>query len=428
MLALPMLDSLVPRTAFGAAAQTAPRRAAFLYVPNGVSMDHWRPKTLGADFEFTPTLAPLLEFRDRLMVISGLTLDKARDHGDGGGDHARALSAFLTCCQPRKTHGADIKVGVSVDQVAAWKLGDMTRFPSLEIGCDAGNQVGNCDSGYSCAYSNNISWRSENTPQAKEINPRTVFERLFLDESQSADRERRLALKKSILDTVQSDASRLNSKLGVGDRRKMDEYLTSVRELEQRIQKAEKFKDQKVEVPDYPTPSGVPTDYREHLRVMGDMLVLAFQTDMTRVATYIFANEGSNRGYPFIGVAEGHHDLSHHQDDTAKIDKLAKINLFHTEQLAYMVNKMRSIQEGDGNLLDNCMIVYGSGIGDGNRHNHDDLPILLIGGGGGSVRSGRHIQYAAETPLANLHLSILDRLGVPTEKLGDSTGKLVDLS
>lgn len=427
-LALPVLESLMPRTALAAAGQAFPRRAAFLYVPNGVSMNHWRPQTLGTDFEFTETLTPLVEFRDRLMVLSGLTLDKARDHGDGGGDHARALSAFLTCCQPRKTHGADIKVGVSVDQVAAWKLGDMTRFPSLEIGCDAGNQVGNCDSGYSCAYSNNISWRSENTPQAKEVNPRMVFERLFLDESQSADREKRLALKKSILDTVHSDANRLNSKLGVNDRQKMDQYLTSVRELEQRIERAERFKNQKIEIPNYPTPAGVPTDYREHLRVMGDMLVLAFQTDMTRVATYIFANEGSNRPYPFIGVAEGHHDLSHHQDDTAKIDKLAKINLFHTEQLAYMLSKMRSIQEGDGNLLDNCMIVYGSGIGDGNRHNHDDLPILLIGGGGGSIRTGRHVKYATETPLANLHLSILERLGVQTEKLGDSTGKLADLS
>ena len=428
-LALPWLEGMVPCFA-RSSDEIAPRRVAFLYVPNGVSMKHWRPSNLGTDFDYSSTLQPLVEFRDQILVLSGLTLDKARDHGDGGGDHARALSAFLTCCQPRKTHGADIKVGVSVDQVAAWKLGDLTRLSSLEIGCDAGNQVGNCDSGYSCAYSNNISWRSENTPQSKEVNPRLVFERLFLDESSTAakDREKRLVMKKSILDTIQSDANRLNTKLGANDRRKMDEYLSSVRELEQRIQRSEKFKDIKVEVPNYPVPKGIPADYKEHLRLMCDMLVLAFQTDTTRVSSFIFANEGSNRGYPFIGVSEGHHDLSHHQDDAEKIEKLAKINLFHTEQLAYLVSKMNSIKEGNGTLLDQCMIVYGSGISDGNRHNHEDLPILLIGKGGGSIRSGRHIAYPTETPLANLYLSLLERLGVPTEKLGDSNGKLVDLS
>jgi hypothetical protein len=321
-------------------------------------------------------------------------------------------------------------VGVSVDQMAAWKLGDLTRLPSLEIGCDAGNQVGNCDSGYSCAYSNNISWRSENTPQAKEVNPRLVFERLFLDESQTAakDREKRRELKKSILDTVQTDAKQLNTRLGSNDRRKLDEYLTSVRELEQRIQRSEKFKDQKIEVPDYPVPQGVPSDYKEHLRLMSDMLVLAFQTDSTRISTFIFANEGSNRGYPLIGVSEGHHDLSHHQDDAEKIDKLARINLFHTEQLAYLIGRMKAVKEGNGTLLDNCMIVYGSGISDGNKHNHEDLPILLIGNGGGSIRTGRHVGYPTETPLANLYLSMLERMGILTEKLGDSNGKLVDLS
>ena len=429
MLALPWLETTLSRSALASVELGVPRRAAFLYVPNGVSMKHWRPASEAVDFEYSATLQPLTEFRNQINVISGLTLDKARDHGDGGGDHARALSAFLTCCQPRKTHGADIKVGVSVDQVAAWKLGDFTRLPSLEIGCDAGTQVGNCDSGYSCAYSNNISWRSESTPQSKEVNPRLVFERLFMDTSQSAakDRDRRLALKKSILDTIQGDAARLNAKLSTNDRRKMDEYLTSVRELELRVQRSEKFKDQKIEVPDYPVPTGIPADYKEHLQMMADMLVLAFQTDTTRVGSFVFANEGSNRGYPFVGVAEGHHDLSHHQDDAEKIEKLAKINLFHTEQLAYLLGKMRAVREGEGTLLDSCMMVYGSGISDGNKHNHDDLPILLIGHGGGTIRSGRHIVYPKETPLANLYLSLLERLGVPTEKLGDSNGKLLDL-
>lgn len=428
-IALPWLEAMAPRAFSTEAAAEVPRRAAFLYVPNGVSMAHWKPKAAGTDFELPATLEPLREFRSEMLVLSGLTLDKARANGDGGGDHARALSAFLTCSQPRKTHGADIKVGISVDQIAAWKLGDATRLPSLELGCDAGSQVGNCDSGYSCAYSNNISWRSESTPLPKEVNPRLVFERLFLDGSQIAekDRRRRMAMKKSILDAVHADASKLNERLGANDRRKMDEYLTSVRDLEQRLQRAEKYSGV-TKVPDYPVPTGVPAEYKDHLRVLCDMLVLAFQTDATRISTFTFANEGSNRGYSFIGVSEGHHDLSHHGNDEKKIEKIAKINHFHTEQLAYLVGKLKAIREGDGTLLDQCMIVYGSGLGDGNRHNHDDLPILMFGKGGGTLTSGRHVEYPAETPLADLHLAILERLGVPTEKLGDSKGRLKGLS
>lgn len=429
-IALPWLEVMTPKQGFAASAATElPRRAAYLYVPNGVSMAHWKPATVGTGFEILPTLEPLAEFREDMLILSGLTLDKARANGDGGGDHARALSSFLTCSQPRKTHGADIKVGISVDQVASWKLGDITRFPTLELGCDAGSHVGNCDSGYSCAYSNNIAWKTESQPLPKEVNPRLVFERLFLDGSQGAekDRQRRMAMKKSILDAVGRDANKLNQRLGVTDRHKMDEYLTSVRELEQRIQRSEKHTGPVV-VPDYPVPAGIPTDYQEHIRVMCDMLVLAFQTDATRVSTFILANEGSNRGYPFIGVPEGHHELSHHGEDAAKIDKLAKINRFHTEQLAYLLTKLKSIREGEGTLLDQSMIVYGSGIGDGDRHNHDDLPILMFGKGGGTVQPGRHIQYDAETPLADLHLAVLDRLGVPTEKLGDSKGRLQGLS
>ena len=429
-ITLPWLEAMAPKIGFAASATgELPRRAAYLYVPNGVSMSHWKPATLGTGFEITPTLEPVAEFRDDMLVLSGLTLDKARDHGDGGGDHARALSAFLTCSQPRKTHGADIKVGISVDQVASWKLGDATRFPSLELGCDAGSQVGNCDSGYSCAYSNNISWKTESQPLPKEVNPRLVFERLFLDGSQGAekDRQRRMAMKKSILDAVGRDASKLNQRLGVNDRHKMDEYLTSVRELEQRIQRSEKHAGP-VAVPDYPVPTGIPTDYAEHIRMMCDMLVLAFQTDATRISTFILANEGSNRAYPFIGISEGHHELSHHGEDAEKISKISKINRFHTEQLAYLIKKLKSVREGEGTLLDQCMIVYGSGIGDGDRHNHDDLPILMFGKGGGSIQTGRHVQYTTETPLADLHLAVLDRLGVPTEKLGDSKGRLAGLS
>ena len=427
-IALPFLESLLPRVAFGAEAAAAalpPKRLAYLYVPNGVVMPAWKPTAAGVDYVLPQTLEHLAAFKDDMLVLSGLTLDKARPHGDGGGDHARSLAAYLTCSQARKTAGSDIKVGISADQLAAQRTEGQTKFPSLEIGIDAGAQSGNCDSGYSCAYSHNIAWRTESSPVAKEINPRAVFERLFLDTMQSSEdrnRVRRQKYKKSVLDFVRDDADRLRKQLGGGDQRKVDEYLNAVRELEQRITRAETHG--ATPMPNITAPAGVPKEYQEHLRLMADMLVLAFQTDVTRISTFVFADEGSNRSYPFIEVREGHHDLSHHGNDEAKLAKIQKINVFHFQQLAYLLEKLKAVKEGESTLLDNCMLVYGSGISDGNRHNHDDLPILVFGRGGGTLKPGRHIVFDNETPLANLHLSLLERFGVPLDKLGDSQGRL----
>ncbi len=367
-------------------------------------------------------LEPLAPVKDKLLVLSGLAQDHGRPHGDGPGDHARALSSFLTGQQARKTHGADIKVGVSVDQVAARKVGQRTKFPSLELGCDRGAQAGNCDSGYSCSYSTNISWRTDTTPQAKEIDPKLAFERMFSTGGSAEQRSKREKFKASILDFVLEHAHDLQAKLGAKDKLKLDEYLSSVRELEKRITAA--GRDPNEPLPNYPKPSGIPSDYAEHIRLMYDLLALAFQGDLTRVSTFVVANEGSNRAYPFIEVPDGHHDLSHHGGSAEKQAKIRKINRFHTTQLAYFLEKLKAINEGERSLLDNSMILYGSGIGDGNAHNHDNLPILLAGRGGDTIQSGRHIRYEKETPLNNLFLSMLDRMESSVESLGDSTGRL----
>ncbi|HEY2951941.1 MAG TPA: DUF1552 domain-containing protein [Verrucomicrobiae bacterium] len=430
-VALPMLEAMLPGASLAAATVTSaaasPRRMAFIYVPNGANMADWTPKTIGTEFELPPILDPLKPHQRDIQVLSGLAQDKARPNGDGAGDHARASATFLTGCQARKTNGADIRVGISVDQLAAEKLGKQTRFASLELGCDRGQQVGNCDSGYSCAYSFNIAWKTPSTPVPAEVNPRLVFDRLFtaggkddLDEN----RARRQRYHKSILDFALEDAHRLKSNLGATDRRKLDEYLTAVREIEQRIEMAERYA---AALPDYQKPKGVPKDYEQHIRLMYDLLALSFQTDTTRISTFIMAHDGSNRSYKFIDVPEGHHDLSHHGGNEEKKQKIAKINRFHMTQFAYFLAKLKSIKEGDGSLLDSCMIVYGSGIGDGNRHNHDDLPVLLAGQGGGTLTPGRHVQFPRNTPMANLYLSMLDRVGAPVERLGDSTGLLKDI-
>ena len=430
-VALPLLEAMLPGASLAAAAAgpagSAPRRMAFIYVPNGANMADWTPKAVGTEFELPPILEPLKPHQRDLQVLSGLAQDKARPNGDGAGDHARASATFLTGCQARKTNGADIRVGISVDQLAAEKLGKQTRYASLELGCDRGQQVGNCDSGYSCAYSFNISWKTPSTPVPAEINPRLVFDRLFTA-GDKADRDensaRRQRYHKSILDFALDDANRLKTSLGATDRRKLDEYLTAVREIEQRIEMAEKYA---AAMPDFQKPKGVPKDYEQHIRLMYDLLALSFQTDTTRVSTFIMAHDGSNRSYKFIDVPEGHHDLSHHGGNEEKKQKIAKINRFHMTQFAYFLGKLKTIQEGEGTLLDNCMIVYGSGIGDGNRHNHDDLPVLLAGKGGGSLTPGRHVVHPRNTPMANLYLSMLERVGAPVERLGDSTGLLKDI-
>ena len=420
-IALPWMESM--SSAAGSAAPEIPKRMGFIFVPNGVHPRDWTPKRQGYDFDLTPILKPLAGVQDDLLVLSGLTHDKGRSNGDGPGDHARSASVFLTGAQPRKTSGANIRSGISVDQIAAKEIGHNTRFASLELGCEQGRSAGSCDSGYSCAYSSSISWSSENTPLGKETNPRSVFERLFAKDKKQTpgkSQQRRDALQKSILDFVRDDAKRLQKQLGQNDRRKLDEYLTGVREIERRVTRTDEIETDF----DYPVPAGTPKDYAQHIRALCDMLVLAFQTDSTRVVSFMFANASSNRSYRPIGVPDGHHDLSHHGGDEKKLDKIRKINQFHVAQLAYLLRKMKSIPEGDGTLLDNSMICYGSAISDGNRHNNENLPIILAGRGGGTIDPGRHVVYEQETPMCNLFMAMLDRMQCAPEFMGDSTGIL----
>ena len=355
--------------------------------------------------------------------------DKGRANGDGPRDHARSASCFLTGTQARKTSGENIRVGISVDQLAAKQIGHQTRFASLELGCERGRSAGNCDSGYSCAYSSSISWAGESTPMGKEVDPRLVFERLFSNgrtSEVSVSQARRETLQKSILDFVAEDAKQLHRRLARADQRKLDEYLNGVREIERRIERSEAESVGNYRV-DYKRPSGIPAKYEDHIRLLCDMMVLAFQTDSTRISTFMLADEGSNRSYRDIGVPDGHHDLSHHGGDPKKHAKIREINRFHISQFAYLLERLRSIPEREGTLLDNCMIVYGGGISDGNRHNKENLPVLLAGRGQGSIDTGRHVRYEEETPMCNLFLSLLDRLQVSAEFIGDSTGRLPGL-
>ena len=429
-IALPMLDAMLPTRALAglAGAGKPPVRMAFMFVPNGAHMPDWTPAAEGAAFDLPYILQPLRSHKNDLLVLSGLTQDKGRANADGGGDHARAAGSWLTCTQPLKSEGSKIRVGVSADQIAAAALGRETRFSSLELGLEPGRQGGKCDTGYSCAYSNNISWRNESTPMTRETNPRMVFERLFashLPKEQGATALRRERYRKSILDFVLEDANALSAKVGGNDKQKLDEYLTAIREIEIRVERAQEMAAASAPLAEgYEVPEGIPESYEHHARLMGDMMVLAFQTDATRVCTFMLANEGSNRSYRNIGVTDGHHSLSHHQGDKAKHAQIRDINRFHVQQLAYVLDRLKSIPEGDGTLLDNCMIVYGGALADGDRHEHENLPLLMAGRGGGSILPGRHVRYSTETPMANLLVSMLDRVGAPVRSFGDSTGGL----
>ncbi len=430
-VALPLLDAMSPAFAAPSVSNAnAPCRMAFTYVPNGIIMKDWTPSSEGAGFELLRTLEPMKAYRDDMILMSGLMQNGGRALGDGPGDHARAASSYLTGAHPRKTSGADISVGVSVDQVAAQAIGSRTRFASLELGCEDGRIVGNCDSGYSCAYSNSLSWRTPSTPMPPEVNPRIVFERLFAgtDTTETPEsRAKRERYNKSILDFVTEDTQQLQGNLGPTDRRKLDEYLYGIREIEKQIEAAERrSKDQPM--PTMEAPSGVPVEFADHAKLMFDLQAIAFQTDSTRIATFMMAREGSNRTYREIGIPEAHHGLSHHRNNPEWIEKLSQINRFHMEQFAYFIGKLKSIPDGDGTLLDHVMVVYGSGISDGNRHSHIDLPVLLVGGGNGSFKGGRHVRYKQETPMANLFLTMLDRVGVRPETIGDSNGKLEHLT
>jgi hypothetical protein len=424
MLALPLLDGMIPAFAKPLAA-ASPLRLSFVYVPNGIIMDKWTPAEEGAGFQLTPILEPLAGFRDRLLVLSGLAHNNgAAQAGEGAGDHARAAAVFLTGAHPKKTEGFDFRTGISIDQVAAKELGQHTQLASLEIGLDANEIVGACDCGYSCAYSNTLCWRSPTTPMPMENHPRAVFERLFGD-SESTDaveRRDRLEEDRSVLDYVTQDVARLLGGVGPGDRAKLTEYLDAVRDVERRIQLGEEQSSR--ELPTLERPEGIPATFTEHAKLMIDLQVLAYQTDLTRVISFMMGREQNTRVYTELGISDSYHPLTHHMHDPAKIEKVVQIDVLHTQMLAYFLEKLQSAPDGDGTLLDHLLLVYGSALSDGNMHVHNDLPILFVGGGVGPIQGGRHLRYPQNTPTANLYLTVLDQLGIAVDQFGDSTGRL----
>ncbi len=427
-LGLPVLDAMLPCAASAVPEMLVKTRMAFVYVPIGAIMQHWTPAGEGRDFELSKTLMPLKTVKEDILVLSNFVHDKARPHGDGGGDHDRDPATYLTGAHARKTQ-SDIFVGQSVDQYAAERIGAQTRLPSLELATEPGGQAKKCE--YSCAYSGHISWKTPTLPMAKEIRPRAVFERMFGGKNDPATQARRAYTRQSILDFVAQDTRRLTAKLGGGDRQKMDQYLTSVREIEQRI---ERLGDHSNQVsPEAQVPEGIPLTWAEHMRLMYDLMVLAFQTDTTRICTFMLGNGGSFRTLEEIDIADAYHRLSHHGKNKEKLEKLQRIDQYMVEQFAYFLNRMKTIKEGDGTLLDHSMILYGSALSDPDRHNHEDLPIILAGRGSGTVKTGRHVKYNSEfrtrkeVPLSNLLLSMLDRMGVNAEEFGDSNGRAPNL-
>ncbi|MES1260860.1 MAG: DUF1552 domain-containing protein [Acidobacteriota bacterium] len=430
-LALPMLDSMVPAMAAPAnnPAMSPALRLAFNYVPNGVNYKEWRPSGEGAAFELSRTLKPLAKYREDMLVLTGLDIHNGNALGDGGGDHARAGASYLTGVHCKKTTGADIHGGVSADQIAAAAVGAKTRFASLELGCEDSRTVGNCDSGFSCAYTNSISWRTPTLPMPPETNPRVIFERLFGADDLSVDpasRARRTLLRQSVLDVAGERTKKLMGDLGPSDRHKLDEYLTGVREVEKRIRMAEsgapKFR------PSMEAPAGVPVEFGDYVKLMFDLQILAFQADLTRVSTFMFGREGSVRTYGEIGVPDPHHPITHHRNLPDLLEKIAKINTYHVELFSYYLDKLKNTQDGDGSLLDHSMVVYGSALCDGNQHQHENVPTVIVGRGNGSLRPGRHVVYPKGTPLTNLYMSLLDRMDVHPETIGDSNGKLEHLA
>lgn len=417
-LAIPQLESL--HAAQAASAPAAPLRMAFVYAPNGVNLKKWMPSGVGSGYQMAESMKPMEKLRDSFQIIGGLDHDKAKSNGDGAGDHARANATYLTGCQARKTAGDDIHVGTSVDQIAAQQIGHQTRLPSLELSTDPPRKSGRCDSGYSCAYQYNLSWRSASTPMPAERNPRAVFEKLFGTGNAVADAKRR-ARQQSVLDFVLEDAKRMRKKAGFEDRDKLEEYMTAVRDVEQRISRHENFE---VPTTDFQSPSGIPASYREHIRLMYQLMTLAFRTDSTRISTFLLAHDGSNRSFNEIGISGGHHSISHHKGNEENLEQIAQIDQFYLEEYARFIAGLKSKQEGNGTMLDNTMIVYGSGIGDGNRHNHNDLPLILAGGGGGSLNPGRYHRAKEGTPMTNLYLAMLERMNVNARRFGDSSGVL----
>jgi hypothetical protein len=422
-VSLPLLDSMVPAsTALAATAANPKSRLGFVYIPHGAVMDKWTPATVGAGFEFTPILKPLEPYRDKVVVISGLAAIAAESQGDGGGDHSRCAPCYLSGVHAKRTEGDDIQAGMTIDQIAAEKIGQDTPLPSLELGIEDTGLVGVCDVGYSCAYMNTIAWKSPSTPLPMEINPRVIFEGLFGDGSSEAERLENKRENRSILDSVTQETNRLQKGLGSQDRARIADYLDNVREIERRIQKAEQQAKANLSVPE--TPIGVPESFDEHAKLMFDLQALAYQADITRISTFMLARDLSQRTFPQIGVPEPHHSVSHHGNNPATIAKLAKINNYHMTLVAYFIDKLQKTPDGDGTLLDHSMILYGSSMSNSNEHNHFPLPLLLVGGASGKLQGGRHLKFPERTSLSNMLLAVLDKSGIHMDKLGDSTGML----
>jgi hypothetical protein len=424
-VALPFLDAMVPALA-GAQAASRPVRMAFVYVPNGIIMANWNPTYEGTLQELPRTLKPLEPFKKDITLLGNLTHNTGRALLDGPGDHGRCAGSYLTGVQVRKTL-VDIKASVSCDQLVANEIGRQTRFPSLELGIEDARQAGDCDSGYSCAYTNNLAWRNETQPLPPVLDPRSLFDRLFGEDAALSPeaRSQKNRYRQSILDFVSEDTKALQTTLGPTDRRKLNDYLSSIRDVEVRIQKAQK--DNAQIDPHMEKPYGIPQDFAEHFKLMTDMTTIAFQADLTRVVTFLVTREGSSRAYREIGISDGHHPLTHHRNQTELIDKVAEINLYHVQQFAKWVEVLKGVQEPGGSILDNSMVVYGAGLSDGNAHLHNDLPTLIAGRGGNFIKSGRRIVYRKETPMCNLFLTMMDRMGCHMENFGDSTGHLMGL-
>jgi len=423
-MALPFLEAMMPTASRAAEQALASRkRLQVIYTPNGMMMENWTPTSAAENFELSPILKPLEPYRSKLTVFTGLSQVQSEALGDGAGDHGRCCGGYLTGAHVKKTEGADITAGVSMDQLVARQFGDQTQIPSMEIGLEPPSLVGSCDSGYSCAYTNTLSWSSPSTPLPVTINPREVFERMFGD-GDSLDAKSRLAQLRrqaSILDFVAQDAKRLSRSMSENDRKKLDEYLTSVRDIEKRIQKVEKGGAETAALPAYARPSGVPDSFEDYAHMMIDLQVLAMQADITRVCSFMIGREVSGRSYPEIGVPDAHHPLSHHGNDKEKIAKLTKINTLHMEQVAYYLKRMSETKEGSGNLLDNTLVMAGASLADPNKHEHRALPVVVVGG---LIKGNRHVEVEKDTPMTNMMLSLMDTLGVHHDKIGDSTGRL----
>src|SRR5262245_15658939 len=427
-VALPLLDAMVPALT---AAQNTPvkavRRFGVVYHPNGVIYDKWLPKGVGTEFELSPVLSPLEPFREQLIVVTGLYSDQAEALGDGGGDHSRASGTYLTGVHVKRSDTV-VENGISMDQIAAKVFERETQLSSLQLTVDDASLVGACDVGYSCAYSSTISWLTPTLPLMAENNPRVVFERLFgsNDSTDARVRASRLQQDRSILDSINDRVKGLQRKLGPGDNRKVNDYLASLRDVERRIQKAEEQSTK--DLPDIQRPVGIPDGFEPHVSLLYDLQLLAFQSDLTRVTTFMYGREQNGRPYPQIGVPEPHHPITHHQNLPEKMEKCAKIQTYHVKLFADYLEKLRSTPDGEGSLLDHVILLFGGGISHSDRHTHGPLPTLVVGGGAGSIKGGRHLVYPEHTPLTNLQLTLLSSLGVPAEKLGDSTGELKELS